>query len=124
MLEVNPNPDISDEAGFARSARTAGYSFPATIGKIVESALERWNSVELPEGAVIRPLRREDRLPLKTLLEADTEVFTGDEIGIALELIDTVLNTRARRLCDRRVRPPRAGRLLLHRSDTGNGRDV
>ena len=44
VLEVNPNPDISDEAGFARSARTAGYTFPATIGKIVESALERWNS--------------------------------------------------------------------------------
>jgi len=47
--------------------------------------------VDLPEGAAIRPLRPGDRLPLKTLLEA-TEVFTGDEIGIALELIDTVLN--------------------------------
>jgi len=44
VLEVNPNPDISDEAGFARSARTAGYTFPVTIGKIVESALERWNT--------------------------------------------------------------------------------
>jgi D-alanine-D-alanine ligase len=41
VLEVNPNPDISDDAGFARSARTAGFSFPDTIGKIVESALER-----------------------------------------------------------------------------------
>lgn len=41
VLEVNPNPDISDEAGFARSARNAGYSFPQAIGKIVESALER-----------------------------------------------------------------------------------
>ncbi len=41
VLEVNPNPDISDDAGFARSARAAGYSFPDIIGKIIESALER-----------------------------------------------------------------------------------
>jgi D-alanine-D-alanine ligase len=42
VLEVNPNPDISDDAGFARSARTYGYTFPEIIGKIVESALERY----------------------------------------------------------------------------------
>jgi D-alanine-D-alanine ligase len=41
VLEVNPNPDISDEAGFARSARAHGLTFTDTIGKIVESALER-----------------------------------------------------------------------------------
>ncbi len=41
VLEVNPNPDISDNAGFARSARAHGYTFPQIIGKIVEQALER-----------------------------------------------------------------------------------
>ncbi|MCC6396613.1 MAG: ATP-grasp domain-containing protein [Bacteroidetes bacterium] len=41
VLEVNPNPDISDDAGFARSARCAGYSFPEAIGKIIESTVER-----------------------------------------------------------------------------------
>ena len=41
VLEVNPNPDISDDAGFARSAKAAGYTFPQIIGKIIESALER-----------------------------------------------------------------------------------
>lgn len=39
----------------------------------------------------IRPLRREDRQPLKTLL-IETAVFTAEEIDIALELIDTALD--------------------------------
>jgi len=41
VLEANPNPDLSDDAGFARSARTYGLSFEDTITKIVEYALER-----------------------------------------------------------------------------------
>ncbi len=41
VLEVNPNPDISEDAGFARSTRKYGLSYPDAIGKIVESALER-----------------------------------------------------------------------------------
>lgn len=41
VLEVNPNPDISDDAGFIRSTTTFGYTFNESIGKIVESALKR-----------------------------------------------------------------------------------
>jgi D-alanine-D-alanine ligase len=41
VLEVNPNPDISDDAGFARSSRAHGLTFTETIGKIVEVALLR-----------------------------------------------------------------------------------
>jgi len=41
IIEVNPNPDISDDAGFARSARAYGMTFEQTISKIVEYALER-----------------------------------------------------------------------------------
>ena len=40
---------------------------------------------------VIRPLRRDDREPLQRLVEA-TGVFSPDEVTIALELIDTVLD--------------------------------
>jgi len=42
ILEVNPNPDISDDAGFSRSAKTYGYKFEELIGKIIECALERF----------------------------------------------------------------------------------
>lgn len=40
---------------------------------------------------LIRPLRPEDREPIRELL-VETNVFTNEEIGIALELIDTVLD--------------------------------
>jgi ribosomal protein S18 acetylase RimI-like enzyme len=39
---------------------------------------------------LIRSLRREDREPIRQLL-VETDVFTDEEIGIALELIDMVL---------------------------------
>ncbi len=41
VLEVNPNPDISDSAGFARSIRVYGFTPEEAITRIVEYALER-----------------------------------------------------------------------------------
>ncbi len=41
ILEVNPNPDLSDDAGFARAGRAQGHTFDQLIAKIVECALER-----------------------------------------------------------------------------------
>ncbi|MDA0987359.1 MAG: ATP-grasp domain-containing protein [Bacteroidetes bacterium] len=41
ILEVNPNPDISDEAGFARSSRAAGYKYDEIVQQILNFALER-----------------------------------------------------------------------------------
>lgn len=41
VIEVNPNPDISDDAGFMRSAKTSGRSFADVIRTIIECAVER-----------------------------------------------------------------------------------
>ncbi|MBI1803557.1 MAG: GNAT family N-acetyltransferase [Ignavibacteriae bacterium] len=44
----------------------------------------------------IRALRADDREPIRMLLE-ETGVFTGDEIAVAIELIDIVLHVSGQR---------------------------
>lgn len=41
VLEVNPNPDISADAGLANMARVRGWDYNTLILKVVEEALER-----------------------------------------------------------------------------------
>jgi D-alanine-D-alanine ligase len=43
VIDVNPNCDISPDAGFARSARAAGIAYPDLIGKICEIAWSRYD---------------------------------------------------------------------------------
>ena len=44
ILEVNPNPDIGPNAGWARAARVSGYTYEDAIGLIAEEALRRGSS--------------------------------------------------------------------------------
>lgn len=65
VLEVNPNPDISDEAGLSRMAGAFGWSYDELIGRIVEAALadvQRSRSVaaELASGVRSRSERQQN----------------------------------------------------------------
>lgn len=44
VLEVNPNPDLTEDAGFMRSAKAAGYSYTNVLKKIIGFALKRKNN--------------------------------------------------------------------------------
>jgi D-alanine-D-alanine ligase len=44
VLEVNPNPDLTEGVSFMESAENYGLSFGQTLSKIVECALNRANS--------------------------------------------------------------------------------
>jgi D-alanine-D-alanine ligase len=41
VLEVNPNPDLTEGAGFMRSAETSGLNYVDTLKKIINLTLER-----------------------------------------------------------------------------------
>jgi D-alanine-D-alanine ligase len=41
ILEVNPNPDISNNAGYARALKAAGIEYAAFWGAMIKNALER-----------------------------------------------------------------------------------
>jgi D-alanine-D-alanine ligase len=62
ILEVNPNPDIADDAGLSRMAKAAGWSYDDLILRIVDAALseaQQTRSVALlAHGARSRTDRR------------------------------------------------------------------
>jgi D-alanine-D-alanine ligase len=50
VLEVNPNPDLSSDAGLARMARARGWEYGDLILKVVEEAVQRFEQARAAEA--------------------------------------------------------------------------
>ncbi len=106
VLEVNANPDISFDGGFASAIEAAGLSYPAFVKLEIDNAVRRSSQLSV-HSSQPRPDRRqlttdnrqpttvdirwcgpEDRQVVLSFL-AQTGFFRPDEIDIARELIDS-----------------------------------
>jgi D-alanine-D-alanine ligase len=57
VLEVNPNPDLTDEAGLSRMAGAAGWEYSELIRRIAEGALREAQGAKAARELLAAPRR-------------------------------------------------------------------
>lgn len=97
VLEVNPNPDIAPDAGFAAALAAAGITYDQFVLAVLGNALERLHAMPHAPAApadtkrraavTIRCTEAADRDPILALL-ADTGFFRPEEMAVATEVLD------------------------------------
>ena len=102
VLEVNPNPDLSSDAGFARMGRARGWDYDALVAKVVEEALARARRLAgrpgaRPSGLGMTACRGRaaspapppsDRVRGSKPSPGAVGLFRDDEIPVALEVFE------------------------------------
>lgn len=103
VLEVNPNPDFTPDAGLARMAAASGWDYNALVQAVCSEALgangngsadgkrARKRRKRQVKAVTLGPVDATHRARIRDILEA-TKVFRYDEVMVAMEVLDVYLN--------------------------------
>lgn len=103
VLEVNPNPDISPDAGLFGALSSIGLGYAEFVENVVSNALGRLRETEnlhqpkgqqksTKHGITVRKTIEEDREAIMKAI-VNTDFFRHNEVAVALEVLDDSLKS-------------------------------